>query len=47
MKFYWNHVEIYVKGAFQALTALEYDGDIVEACRYVYLHDKDGRRCKC
>ncbi len=27
--------------AFQALMALEYDGDIVEACRFAYLHDKD------
>jgi len=28
------------KCAFQALMALEYDGDIVEACRFAYLHDK-------
>ena len=27
--------------AFQALMALKYDGDIVEACRFAYLHDKD------
>ena len=27
--------------AFQALMALEYDRDIVEACRFAYLHDKD------
>ena len=27
--------------AFQALMALEYDGDLVEACRFAYLHDKD------
>lgn len=27
--------------AFQALMALEYEGDIVEACRFAYLHDKD------
>ena len=27
--------------AFQALMSLEYDGDIVEACRFAYLHDKD------
>ena len=27
--------------AFQALMALEYDGDIVEACHFAYLHDKD------
>ena len=27
--------------AFQALMALEYDGDIVEACRFAYLHDKE------
>ena len=27
--------------AFQALMSLEYDGDIVEACRFAYLHDKE------
>ena len=27
--------------AFQALRALEYDGEIVEACRFAYLHDMD------
>ena len=27
--------------AFQALMALEYDVDIIEACRFAYLHDKD------
>ena len=27
--------------AFQALMNLEYDGDIVEACRFAYLHDKE------
>ena len=27
--------------AFQALMSLEYDGDIVEACRVAYLHDKE------
>ena len=27
--------------AFQALMALVYDGDIIEACRFAYLHDKD------
>ena len=27
--------------AFQALMALAYDGDIIEACRFAYLHDKD------
>ena len=27
--------------AFQAIMSLEYDGDIVEACRFAYLHDKE------
>lgn len=27
--------------AFQALMSLEYDGDIVEACHFAYLHDKE------
>lgn len=27
--------------AFQALMSLEYDGDIVEACRFAYLYDKE------
>ncbi|EEY79694.1 MULTISPECIES: transcription antitermination factor NusB [Streptococcus] len=27
--------------AFQALMSLEYDEDIVEACRFAYLHDKE------
>ncbi|MBP2623994.1 transcription antitermination factor NusB [Streptococcus oricebi] len=27
--------------AFQALMSLEYDGDLVEACRFAYLHDRE------
>lgn len=27
--------------AFQALMALEYEGDVVEACRFAYTHDRD------
>ena len=27
--------------AFQALMGLEYDGSLVEACRFAYLHDKN------
>lgn len=29
------------KRAFQALMSLEYEKDIVEACRFAYLYDKD------
>ena len=27
--------------AFQALMSLEYDGDLLEACRFAYLHDRE------
>lgn len=27
--------------AFQALMSLEYEGDLVEACRFAYSYDKD------
>ena len=27
--------------AFQALMSLEYEGDVVEACRFVFTHDKE------
>ena len=27
--------------AFQALMALEYDGDVLEACRFAYLYDRE------
>ena len=27
--------------AFQALMSLEYEGDVVEACRFAFTHDKE------
>ena len=32
--------------AFQALMSLEYEGDLVEACRFAYSYDKDEEACK-
>lgn len=29
--------------AFQALMSLEFDGDVLEACRFAYLHDREDK----